>query len=139
MEEERFLYIVDEYDPELTFIFDTNTEQKYFYLSPVCNLLNQQDKRIKELEEMNKKLDKRASRNFDAYMKCSKKYTKLLDENLQLKQSQKQLAIKEFERLLSKLSNIENTLINCGNGKEDAICWFVRLINDQIKSLKGEE
>lgn len=56
----------------------------------------------------------------------------------QLKQAQKQLAIKELEKLISSLSNIENTLINCGNGKEDAICWFVKLIDNQIKQLKGE-
>ena len=54
------------------------------------------------------------------------------------KQSQTQTAIAELEKVLAKLSNIENTLINCGNGKEDAICWFVNIIDQQIKSLKGE-
>ena len=45
----------------------------------------EKDKRICELESKIEKLEIRASKNFNAYMKCSKKYTNLIDENLKLK------------------------------------------------------
>lgn len=105
-------------------------------------VLNQQNRRIWELVEENKKLKEQLSKKEEIYkhiMSGEHIPANIAEKSLKLsEQSQKQLAIEEFEKILSKLSNIENTLINCGNGKEDAICWFVRLIDDQIKELKGE-
>lgn len=74
-----------------------------------CVILNEQDKRIKELEE----------------------------ENQQLKQSQKQLAIEELEKLLKLIKKEEFPTISDG--------WFIKTIklvdyiDNQIKELKGEE
>ena len=107
----------------------------------VINLLNEQDKRIKELEEMNEKLDKRGSKNFDAYMRCSTKYTKSLNENQQLKQSQKQLAVEElkmFEAMLARLVLWDNDIEEWTIGEEQYDS-FIEQIDDKIKELKGEE
>lgn len=169
-------------------LFEIKDREGNFYLiienkkdvDTITNLLNQQDKRIKELEsklrvsnslnaslslehsELKKRYDSQEKLLSQKLAKNSKLTLEnqriredlqakdilvntymlvvgTLDNAKQLKHSQKQLAIEEFEKLLSKLSNIENTLINCGNGKEDAICWFVKLINDQIEKLKGEK
>lgn len=76
----------------------------YYDLETVASLLNRQDKRIKELEE----------------------------ENQQLKQSQKQLAIEELEKLKKYWDWYKNTKYKTG-----AVMDFY--IDNQIKELKGEE
>ena len=100
-----------------------------------------------DLEKENKELKQKLADKEDLlkkYTQLNEDLTKRLDDRCDIciekhKQSQNQTAIEELERILAKLSNIENTLINCGNGKEDAICWFVNIIDQQIKSLKGEK
>nr|DAD87044.1 MAG TPA: Myosin-4 [Myoviridae sp. ctRRy11] len=77
----------------------------YYDLETVASLLNRQDKRIKELEE----------------------------ENQQLKQSQKQLAISELEKTREKFGYKYNSQLLVSS---KYLCGF---INNQIKSLKGEE
>lgn len=109
----------------------------YYDLETVANLLNQQDKYIKELEKINKKLDKRGSRNFDSYMRCSKKYTKLLNENLQLKQSQKQLAISKLEDVYQVVKDY-NSEANKYEPYIDTLD-IEQYIDDKIKELKGEK
>ena len=75
-----------------------------------CDLLNQQDKRIKELEQ----------------------------ENQQLKQSQKQLAIEELEKLREYivLNDEYDEEIGCNIIKTFDL---IEDLADKIKSLKGEE
>ena len=137
-------------DDELVYIFDNKNNKDiiicaymdYKQGKDLCDLLNQLDKQnqklCQQIVDLNKENNKLREFRDDILRVYAEPY-RFYKEIQQLQQSQKQLAIEEFEKLLSKLSNIENTLINCGNGKEDAICWFVRLINDQIKELKGEE
>jgi hypothetical protein len=89
-------------------------------LKDLSDLLNQQDARIKELEK----------------------------ENQQLKQSQKQLAIEELEKLEEEMSlnGSDYCEIRQGTSPHNPTdyAWFNyvvfrKFINNQIKSLKGEE
>lgn len=41
---------------------------------------------------------------------------------------------KVIEEIIAQLSKIEDTLINCGNGKEDALAYFLEI----LKKVKGE-
>ena len=70
-----------------------------------CVMLNEQDKRIKELEE----------------------------ENQQLKQSQKQLAIKELEKLKENAWQSATDISQLIDYTE-----LAKIIDNQIKELKGE-
>lgn len=87
-------------------IKDNKTNQFYDY---AVDLLNQQDKRIKELEQ----------------------------ENQQLKQSQKQLAIEELEKLREYivLNDEYDEEIGCNIIKTFDL---IEDLADKIKSLKGE-
>lgn len=38
------------------------------------------------------------------------------------------------DEIIAQLSRIEDTLINCGNGKEDALAYFLKI----LKNIKGE-
>lgn len=95
-EKERFEYAIH-------YILDTETNE-YLALEEVIDLLNHQNKRIKELENLNQK-------NQDYYWseinKLDELYNKDLVERLeeveQLKQSQKQLAIENYELKEEKL------------------------------------
>lgn len=103
----------------------------YYDLKTVAHLLNQQDKRIKELElllKADKKIETNSLNGFE----------KLRQEIRQLKQSQKQLAISELEKIYNLFEPYENsqkdTILCANNGIS-----FVEYLENQIKSLKGEE
>lgn len=76
------------------------------FMRIICKLLNQQDKEI----------------------------IKLIGENQQLKQSQKQLAIEELDKALVLIQNA----VNLESPEYDLVGLYDAII-DQIKSLKGEE
>ena len=97
----------------------------------IQDLLNQQDKRIKELElllKADKKIETNSLNGFE----------KLRKENQQLKQSQNQVAISELEKIYNLFEPYENyqkdTILCANNGIS-----FVDYLENQIKSLKGEE
>ena len=83
------------------------------------DLLNQQDKHIKKLQEEIKKA------NINNYLAD---YWLVEKENQQLKQSQKQLAISELEK-------VKRTFIDVAWEDVD---FAIEIIDDQIKELKGE-
>ena len=111
--EEKERYIIDRFDED---IFDTKKEY-YPSNQTICEIINQQDKRIKELEEENKEckhwenmFHKLSTEEDNAITKVNKSlsnpmaliddYDKWADYTLeQIKQSQKQLAIKKLEEL----------------------------------------
>ncbi len=68
----------------------------------IKDTLNQQDKRIKELEEQEKwNFDYREQCRLEEYQRwADKEITKLHKENQELKQSQKELAINELNDIL---------------------------------------
>lgn len=125
----------------------------------ICNALNQQMNCIKELESklrVSNSLDASLSLEHSELKKCYDSQEKLLSqklaenskltlENQQLKQSQKQLAISELDKLKSLLEkeskktpivyNINNDLVGGAIDRDTCFC----IIDSQIKSLKGEE
>lgn len=123
MEEERYEW--DNQDD--TFARDTQTND----LVSVFEILNEQDKRIKELELL---------LNADKKMKTNsiKGFEKLKQENQQLKQ----LAINELERLKESILKINKTEIKTlENGYSTLYIDRPEIINEidnQIKELKGE-
>ena len=101
----------------------------------VIDTLNQQSKRIKELEEMQK-----------AYKEISYNETlqtfelnNIKSENQQLKQQLHDLPKKIVEEIKIQMGSIEDVLINCGNGKEDALCWFNECLDSILKKYGGED
>lgn len=42
------------------------------------------------------------------------------------------------EKIMSKMDNVVDTLINCGNGKEDAIAWFCDILQEILKEYEEE-
>ena len=54
-------------------------------------------------------------------------------ENQQLKQQLHELPKKIVEEIKRQMGSIEDILINCGNGKEDALCWFNECLDTILK------
>ena len=100
-------------------------------MDTVCSLLNKQDKHIKELElllKADKKIETNSLNGFE----------KLRQENQQLKQSQKQLAIEELEKVKADINTYNKE--HCFLFPEIDTCnKSVEIIDNQIKVLKGEE
>lgn len=101
-------------------------------------LLNQMSEDLKTLYKRNQKLKEES---YPAYQREHKRRAylenieipKLKEENRQLKQSQKQLTISELE----KVKDILWASQDIGNLIDNDI--FLGELNNQIKSLKGEE
>lgn len=91
-----------------------------------CVILNEQDRRIKELELL-LKADKKMKTN------SLNGFEKLRQKNQQLKKSQKQLAIEELEKALVLIQNA----VNLESPEYDLVGLYDAIV-DQIKSLKGE-
>lgn len=106
-------------------------------------LLNQQDKRIKEFEQENQQLKDQARKAYQEGL-LQKQFDKdmeiqeLKDKIEQLKQSQKQLAIEELEKLREYivLNDEYDEEIGCNIIKTFDL---IEDLADKIKSLKGEE
>lgn len=120
----------------------------------IKDTLNRQDKRIKELEKENQQLKEQLALKEElhiAYCSIENVKTKngnLKEENQQLKQSQKQLAIEELEKLKEEMVLNGNDYCEIRQGTSPHnptdYAWFnyvvfIKFINNQIKSLKGEE
>lgn len=113
---------------------DTKLLKPLVSLHNCVDLLNLQDKEIKTLKT---KLEDR-KRFCISQVKCQQKLiNKLLEENQQFGQSQKQLAISELEKLR------EYIVLN-DKYDEEASCNIIETFDlleglaDKIKSLKGE-
>lgn len=114
--------------------YDFNFEKIKPFTTRIQDLLNQQDKRIKELEE---ELDD-AKRDYIPKLefglqRANKMGRDAEEENQQLKQSQKQLAIEELKGLRDKICDI-------GYDEDYNTDYFevMKEIDNQIKELKGE-
>ena len=127
--EEKERYEWDKIEESYEWIRDTETVNQplYYDLKTVAHLLNQQDKRIKELElllKADKKIETNSLNGFE----------KLRQENRQLKQSQKQLAISELEKLKENAWQSATDISQLLDYTE-----LDKIIDSQIKLLKGEE
>lgn len=162
MEEERF----EELDCKYTFGIKDNETSKTYFLDKIIDLLNQQDKRIKELQANNEILKtskshfKKVAENVvDLLGKLNKfigepqtrelNYCKVIEDTKnyieELKQSQKQLAISELDEVNVLLTN---TIIEVTENEfnVDKLCYleeisskFSEKIKDKIKKLKGSK
>ena len=111
--------LTDNYEPDWRYIiFDDVNDAELDKLETVCNLLNQQDKKIHILNEQ-------SQNNYE-------KYTQVLKENQQLRQSQKQLAIKELEELQKEFDYCPYS------GDSIFVAEVYDKIFAKIKELKGE-
>lgn len=138
-EKERFINLHYLYD--LIEVYDNKLNSKRLMGIRECfDLLNQQDKRIKELESENnvgefwhsayqgKQLE------YDQiYMELRKSY----EENQQLKQSQKQLAISELEKVKNYFDDSDDDNYDESEGLVITNRSVVEYIDNQIKKLKG--
>lgn len=137
-EKERYEIYKD--SRENSYICDTSKNVDYKTYQEFVNLLNQQDKRIKELESENKVGEFWHSAYRGKQLDYDKVYAELrqsYNEIQQLKQSQKQLAISELEKMrheipfLAGLTQSETFFVNYNQ-----LRYY---IDNQIKELKGEE
>ena len=124
-EKERFElndndYIIDnEKDVAICDVCDVSESPKI-----LVNLLNQQDKHIKKLQEENKKA------NINNYLAD---YWLAEKEKQQLKQSQKQLAIEELKKLKENAWQSATDISQLIYYTE-----LAKIVDNQIKELKGE-
>ena len=147
-------------------LFEIKDRESNFYLiienkkdvDTITNLLNQQDKRIKELEETNKVLSNELTKNSILKQRHIEtccgipifEIPKMKEENQQLKQ---QLAEKEKEieyqesmkilavenknkKAIEQLEKVKRTFIDVAWKDVD---FAIEIIDNQIKELKGEK
>ena len=125
------------------YIFD-NENKEYLGYNGVVRVLNQQDARIKELEDKNGYIifadehdDNGIEVNKQVYTTYMSKCDELIQENQQLKQSQNQKAIEELEKVKRYFDD------NDPNDKSDG--WIitnrdvVNYVDNQIKELESEK
>lgn len=104
--------LTDNYEPDWRYIiFDDVNDAELDKLETVCNLLNQQDKELSKLQVS---------------------YQQVKEENQQLRQSQKQLAIKELEELQKEFDYCPYS------GDKIYVAEVYDKIFAKIKELKGE-
>ena len=66
-------------------------------------------------------------------------YKNKYDEAEELKQRLNNLPKKIAEEIKRQMGSVEDILINCGNGKEDALCWFNECLDSILKKYGGED
>ena len=100
-------------------ICDANKENENTYgLNELVKLLNDYETRIQDLEQEQIK-----------EMQEHQKAILLADKTI------KETREKVIEEIIAQLSKIEDTLINCGNGKEDALAYFLEILK-RVKRRK---
>lgn len=111
---------------------DYGSNREFHSLYELDDLLNQQDNRIKELENMN-------SLYLDSENHFCDVVKRLNQEKQQLKQSQKQLAIRELEKVKNYFDDSDDDNYHESEGWIITNRSVVEYIDDKIKELKGEE
>lgn len=98
-------------------------------------LIKRRNQQLEEYAEKIIKLEKRASKNFDAYMRCSKKYTELKNQltkkNIQLLEEVKAFFVEECE-------DGDGCKTEDWSIIKDAV-EIAEFIEDKIKTLKEKE
>lgn len=129
-EKERYSF-----DEVLEIIYD-NQEKYYPTNGEICGTLNQQDKEIQQLKEENGYIIFSDGYDEDGneihrqeFVKYKDKFKELVDENLQLKQLQKQLAIEELNNLKKYCHEWYSW--------SDVAKRLDEVVDDRIKKLSG--
>ena len=131
------------------FIRDTGIDNRplYYDLKAVAHILNQQEKRIKELEEENQQLKKQLEEYHGWLDRFHLNPYQLMNliiglqkENEEFKQSQQQLAISELEKIKTKF-NGKRPIDELASEIEIELGYTATQINNfvenQIEKLKG--
>ena len=122
--EEKERYKILYFDNDTSWkIIDNKTKKEVGGIDDMIKLLNQQDKRIKELEQENLFLQEQSIRDNQNW----------IEETTQLKQAQNKKAIEELEGLQVQCQ----FSITFADYKQEQILYDY--INDRIKELKGEK
>lgn len=102
----------------------------------ICNILNNQDEEIAELEEQLEVTEQLRQETLNEGLKVAERdSSKIKELQEQLKSQPKEI----IEKIISKMDNVVDTLINCGNGKEDAIAWFCGILKEISKEYEGKD
>ena len=145
--EEKERYKLESHNGTFCDFHDTETDEWYTRKDLVTDLLNQQDKRIKELEEENNFLEKRNEELIIDRRDFCLERNDIFEENQQLKQSQNQIAIEELEKLKEEMVLNGSNYCEIRQGTSphnpsDYYAWFNyvmfrKFIDNRIKKLKG--
>ena len=113
----------------------------YNELYKVSNL----EARLAESESKRKSSEEKLKFLTEEIKECfvdGQKYNELREQKdkeiQQLKQQLHDLPKKIVEEIKIEMGSIEDILINCGNGKEDALSWFNKILDTILKKY-GEE
>lgn len=135
----RFKIQRDELEIEPDAIVDTQEHDLYecrtWAMSELCDLLNQQDEKIKGLENRIKKLDYKNQELFDLNVE-------LCEENGKQKFNQTKLAIEELEKIGNILVAYSGAINNPDGSIKKYDCVipyhdFDNYLTQRIKELKG--
>lgn len=125
----RFEYLAAPYYEEAyDEILDNESEKSYSEFDEICNLLNEQDEKIKRFEEALTEDAETLTNSFTHIQKLEK-------ENKQLKQSQNSKAIEVLEDVKNRLRNLKYITV----GDFDDLWATYKYIDNQITELRGGE
>lgn len=93
---------------------------------------DEKDQKISDLEA-------RLAENKEQLIDMNEKSNKIKKESYYLKQQLHELPKKIVEDIKIQMGSIEDILINCGNGKEDALSWFNECLDSILKKYGGED
>lgn len=167
-EKERFEYIHN--DEIGDGILDIKTKNEIYDIEQMSNLLNQQDKEIKHITKLYYELNNKYCKELDKlinmqeengyiifsdgydengnevhkqeFVKYKDKFNELVEENKKLKQSQKQLAISELEKVKTKFNSkrpIDELASEVGIELGYTSTQINNFVENKIKELKGEK
>lgn len=142
--EEKERYKLESYHEAFCEIHDTESDEWYLRKDLVTDLLNQQDKRIKELEEELVKQKEKYDYLYDCYKKTSSedlqdKY-RLAEENQQLKQQLHDLPNQIVGEIKNYINNHSYLIqVNSKNRKVVYNISLVRFLETILKKHGGED
>ena len=139
-----------EYYEETNHLYDNEKGELYAYnlnKNKIISILNQQDKRIKELEQENNFLEKRNEELIIDRRDICLERNDIFEENQQLKQAQNKKAIEVLEEIRKTIRYAKEI---CGGKATDldiitadaynrCLDDMQKIIDNQIKELKGEK
>lgn len=117
------------------YVFDTYLSDKIEF-NECYKVLNQQDKRIKELEAKIHLLNEQSQNNYEKYVNVLKENQQLTDKD----KEQNQKAIEQLQELLEKTKTL-NLMVKSDHyvNQKQVNVIFEDIIMQKISELKGDE
>ena len=101
--------------------------------------VDEKDKKIVDLEKQIKILKEEYSKLIEDKFDVTKEKFEWKGYAHTLEYKLKELPKKIVEEIRMEMGSIEDILINCGNGKEDALCWFNNILKEILKKYGVED